>query len=217
MQPLRRIRTFSDRYPLVGPSFWLLSVQYFLTQYFVARAWRMPFSLRFNTISDLGNSACGAYAGRYVCSPDFSWMDASFIVLGVSMILGSGLIYHKFRRSSASRLGFTAMALAGFGTVLVGLFPENTTHYLHFVGALLPFLIGNLGLIILGLSLDISKGLKIYTILSGGIALVGFVLFITRHYLGLEIGGMERVTAYPQTLWLIVFGLYMSKNHFRRG
>jgi hypothetical membrane protein len=107
------------------------------------------------------------------------------------------------------------MALAGAGTLLVGLFPENTVHILHEIGALLPFLIGNFGLLVLGFSLDIPKTLRYYSLLSGFISLIGLVFFLTRHYLGLGIGGMERVTAYPQTMWLIVFGLYISSNHIK--
>lgn len=26
------IQTFHDRYPIIGPSFWLLSIQYYMTQ-----------------------------------------------------------------------------------------------------------------------------------------------------------------------------------------
>jgi hypothetical protein len=36
------------------------------------------------------------------------------------------------------------------------------------------------------------------------------VFFASSHYLGLGEGGMERIVAYPQTLWLIFFGTYLS-------
>ena len=214
MKTSRLIRTFNDRYPLVGPSFWILSVQYFVAQFVVARHWTTAFSLSRNTISDLGNTVCGPYGGRLVCSPLHDWMNASFILLGLTMIIGSGLIYHEFRRGTASRIGFGFMAVAGFGTVLVGLFPENTVSTLHILGAALPFLIGNIGIVVLGLILELPHTLKIYTVLSGLIALVALVFFTTGHYLDLGVGGMERLTGYPQTLWLIVFGLYMSSNRF---
>jgi hypothetical membrane protein len=208
------IKTFSDRYPLVGPSFWMLSVQYLIVQLLVADHWKTPFSLARNTISDLGNTACGPYGGRLVCSPLHDWMNASFIVLGLSMIIGAGLIYHEFRRSCASRIGFSFMALAGVGTVLVGLFPENTVSALHILGAALPFFIGNVGIIILGLKLDMPGVLKAYNVISGVIMLMALALLLSGHYLGLGIGGMERVTAYPQTIWLIVFGIYISSSHY---
>ena len=34
--------------------------------------------------------------------------------------------------------------------------------------------------------------------------------------LGLGFGGMERLVSYPQTLWLIVFGTYITRSHYAR-
>ena len=112
MRPLKRVATFHDRYPLVGPIFWMLSVQYYVTQAVVAAAWPVSYSWAHNTISDLGNTVCGPYGGRYVCSPEHAWMNASFVVLGATMIGGSSLIYHEFRKTPGSAIGFSFMALA---------------------------------------------------------------------------------------------------------
>ncbi len=208
----KMIKTFHDRYPFVGPGMWILSVQYFLVQLIVAIAWPNQFSLAYNTISDLGNTVCGIYGSRYVCSPLHISMNISFIILGLFMSLGSILIYQEFKKSHGSRVGFSFMAIAGIGTAMVGIFPENTINQLHSLGAFMPFLIGNLAIIILGLILDLPKSIKNYSVLSGVIALVALVFFITHNYLGIGIGGMERIVAYPQTIWLIVFGIYISKN-----
>ncbi|MGZ6004763.1 MAG: DUF998 domain-containing protein [Candidatus Saccharimonadales bacterium] len=216
MKPARMVQIFTDKYPFVGPAFWIASVQYYVIQLLAASAWTSGYSLRFNTISDLGNSQCGVYAGRYICSPLYPVMNLSFLVLGLTMIIGSVLIYQEFRETEGSAIGFSAMAVAGFGTLLVGMFPENSINWLHVLGATLPFLIGNIGLVIFGLVLEMPKKLKNYSLLSGLISLVGLVLFSFHIYLGLGIGGMERITAYPQTIWLIVFGIYMSSNHLRQ-
>jgi hypothetical membrane protein len=208
-----KIRTFHNRYPYVGPVFWMLSVQYYVVQVVVASAWQVPFSLRFNTISDLGNTACGQYGQRIVCSPLHADMNGSFIALGVSMMIGSLLIYNEFKESRATAFGFGAMAAAGFGTLLVGLFPENTVSALHILGAGLPFFVGNVGLVVLGLKLPVPKPLRLYTLVSGAVMLIALALFVAGVYLGLGIGGMERVVAYPQTIWLIVFGMYLGKKH----
>lgn len=215
MKQLPKIKTFTDRYPFVGPIIWMLSIQYYLIQVVTAQAWAMPYSWAQNTISDLGNTACGNYAGRFVCSPLHSSMNASFITLGITMMAGSPLIYQEFKKTKLSRIGFSLMALAGLGTLFVGLFPENSINLLHSLGAFLPFFVGNIGIIVLGLTLDIPKTLRLYTLFSGVIALIALGFFLTHHYLGLGIGGMERVTAYPQTMWLIVFGVYISSNHLR--
>ena len=55
--------------------------------------------------------------------------------------------------------------------------------------------------------------------LTVGFGLVGLSalgLFLTHTYGPLGRGGMERVVAYPQTIWMILFGLYMSRNHYLR-
>jgi hypothetical membrane protein len=179
--------------------------------------WPTHYSILSNTISDLGNTACGIYSGRYVCSPQHVWMNISFIVLGITMAAGSSLIYYEFRKTKASGLGFDFMALAGLGTIMVGVFAENTIASLHEIGAALPFVIGNLALLVLAVALDIPRYLKIYTVLSGVISLAAFALFITHTYLGIGIGGMERLAAHPLTIWLIIFGLYISGNRYRRS
>jgi hypothetical membrane protein len=217
MDAANRIKVFTDKYPLIGPTFWIISIQYFIIQLIVALGWPLPYSFKFNTISDLGNTACGVYDSHYVCSPYFTWMNVSFIVLGATMIAGSSLIYQEFNKNKWNKIGFTFMALAGLGTILVGVFPENTISFLHFSGALLPFLLGNIALVIFAFSLGFEGKFKIYTLLSGIIALLALLLFITKNYLGLGIGGMERLVAHPQTVWLIAFGIYMSKDRFARA
>ena len=210
------IKTFTDRYPFVGPTIWILCIQYYITQIVVARAWSIHYSLLYNPISDLGNTACGLYSGRFVCSPLHGLMNASFIMLGVTIAVGSFLIYQEFKENRGLLFGFSFMAVAGVGTLIVGLFPENSLSVLHTFGASLPFFIGNLSLVILGVALPVPVALRIYTLLSGLISLVALVLFVTNLYLGLGIGGMERIVAYPQTIWLIIFGIYISINHIAK-
>jgi hypothetical membrane protein len=216
MKPSAMIQTFTDRYPFVGPALWISSIQYYVVQVIVARAWTIvPYSWRGNTISDLGNTVCGQYGERYVCSPRHALMNLSFMILGITMFLGAVLLYREFKRTNGSFLGFSFMAYAGVGTILVGFFPENTSSILHFLGAGLPFLLGNIGLLILGYSLDIPTYLRRFTILSGVVSLIALAFFVSHHYLIFEIGGMERLAIYPQTVWLIVFGVYISKNRMR--
>ena len=105
-------------------------------------------------------------------------------------------------------VGFTLFALGGAGTALVGIFPENTVSALHGIGAALPFLIGNVGVVILGFSLEVPKILRIYTVLTGSIALAALGVYASGHYIGLGEGGLERVVAYPQTIWIIILGIY---------
>lgn len=202
----------------MGPSLWMASVQYFIVMLVVALDWANPtYSISKNTISDLGNTVCGVYSQRTVCSPLHGLMNASFILLGATMLSGSMLIYNEFKKSPATMLGFTFMALAGVGTILVGLFPENTVSELHYGGALLPFLVGNIGILLLGFALQLHERMRIYSIVTAIVTLSALVFFTTKHYLGLGSGGMERLVSYPQTLWLIIFGIYMSRKRFTKA
>jgi hypothetical membrane protein len=108
------------------------------------------------------------------------------------------------------------MGAAGAGTLLVGLFPENTISDLHILGAAVTFLCGNIALLLIGLSPYFSRRLRIYTIGSGIIALIALALFFTHQYAGIGIGGMERITAYPQTIWLIIFGTHTLRTRLHK-
>ena len=187
-----------------GALVWLSSLQYFMAQAIAAYAWEPPYTWRLNAISDLGAVGCGPFDGRSVCSPLHGVMNASFILLGLAMTAGSVLLYRQFCRS---RTGFSFMALAGVGAMLVGVFPEDTVYWAHIAGADLAFLLGNVALIVFGLTLRAPRWFSWYSIASGAVALVALVLFLTHHRFFLELGGMERLVAYPQTIWLVAFAV----------
>ena len=195
----------------LGPLLWFLSIQYYVVQVLVALDWAKPYSLARNTISDLANTHCGLYGSKFVCSPLHGVMNTSFVVLAITMLLGALLIGKRLATNAVSALGFIFIALAGIGNLLVGLFPENTVSSLHILGAALTFVFGNVGMLILGLSLTqkIPKSVRLYTLFSGCVGLVALGLFMSRHYLGIGIGGMERFTAYPQSIWMTIFGIYL--------
>ena len=125
------------------------------------------------------------------------------------MITGSLLLCQSFKKSRKTIVGFTLFAIGGAGTALVGIFPENTVSVLHSIGAALPFLIGSVGVVILGFSLEVPKIFRIYTVSTGSISLAALGAYASGHYIGLGEGGLERVVAYPQTIWMIILGLYL--------
>jgi hypothetical membrane protein len=209
-----RLKSFTDRQPYLGPLIWIGTIAYFAIQPVVASAWPTPYSILRNPISDLGNTGCGTFDGRQVCSPRYALMNYAFIAVGLLMAAGAPLIHQEFRQRRLGALGFAGMGVAGVGTVLVGVFPENVNHTFHVIGAAGPFFVGNVALIILSCTLTASTRLLISTRLAGGSGLIGVMLFALGVDLGLGQGGMERVAAYPQTIWLILFGLYMCRDHY---
>ena len=205
---------FIDKYPYLGSLAWILTAQYLIITLIVARSWNTTYSFLHNSISDLGNTACRTYSNRYVsniyvCSPKHTLMNWSFAVTGILMIIGAILIYTLFKKSRSTMIGFTCIALGGIGGILVGLYPENTIGTLHVTGAFLDFFVGNLGIVILGMSLLTPKWLRMYTLITGFLTLICLILYSSKIYLGLGLGGMERLASYPQTVWLIVFGFYL--------
>jgi hypothetical membrane protein len=210
MMPARSALRIPDiRHVRLGAILFVSTLQYFLVQALVSLRWSPPYSLSRNTISDLGNTACGKFNGRFVCSPLHSLMNVSFALLGLAMIGGSLLVCRYVPTTRTQTVGFMSVAVGGVGAVMVGLFPENTIPALHGIGATLPFLIGNIGLLVVGLSLAVPAALRVYTVLSGAVSLIFLMFYAAGHYLGLGEGGIERVVAYPQTVWLIVFGIYL--------
>ncbi|MEO8294390.1 MAG: DUF998 domain-containing protein [Gemmatimonadota bacterium] len=195
---------------------WIFAVQFFIMQIVVARGWTTPFSLSANFISDLGNTACGGYpagSSNYVCSPWHAWMNTSFIVLGLTIMIGTVLNRRYFGSSALPRTALLLLAISGIGVLLVGLYPENTSISAHTTGAGLNFVGGNLGIALLGVALARAHrrpGLAIYSMISGLTGLAGTILLVQGFYMGLGIGGMERIAAYPIPLWLIVAGLALS-------
>jgi hypothetical membrane protein len=222
-QPDRPVRIrlrrsgISGSHPRIGPVCYAASVQYFVVQLLVALRWSPPYSISRNTISDLGNTVCGSWNGRDVCSPLHDLMNLSFIVLGVTMMAGSVFVFRNFAQGRAAAAGFAGMAAAGLGTVMVGLFPENSVPALHGVGAALPFVLGNSALFVLAFALEMPVPLRAYAFFSGLVAILGLAAFASGHYLGLGEGGMERVVAYPQTIFLVVIGCYLIAMPERRS
>ncbi|MFE5158793.1 DUF998 domain-containing protein [Streptomyces sp. NPDC056697] len=187
-------------------------VQFFAVHLFVESAWARPYSWAWNNISDLGNAHCALQPDpepRYVCSPEHAAMNASFIALGTLLVIGTVLTGVLWRRGSASAVARFLLAGAGVGFVLAGLAPADVRENQHVLGALLIMGTGNIGLLLAGARLadDVPAPLRRMTSLLGIIALTAFGLFLSRHYLGLGMGGMERVAAFPLLAWALVVGV----------
>jgi hypothetical membrane protein len=211
-----------ERSVRLGAAVWILAIQFFIAQFVVQSAWTTPFSLTKNYISDLGNTVCGpdpAHLSMYICSPWHAWMNASFILLGLTAFLGAVLIRGAFR-GRMWVAGLSLVALAGLGLIVVGLFPENVNIEAHKIGAGGEFVSGNLGLVALGAAMVLATSwsvLAVYSIASGVVGLLATVLFVSDQYLGAGVGGMERLAAYPLPLWLVVAGSYFLRNGQRLG
>jgi hypothetical membrane protein len=217
-----RIQFFTARYYWMGPVIIVLSSWYFAAQVLVAWVFRPEYSFVSNVISDLGNTGCPP-PGSNICSPRYFLMDVSIGLLGLAMIVGSVLIFSEFSFSSerrergAATAGFACLALGGAGAVLVASFPENVnTAHLHTVGTAMAIGFGQLAILILGLVLrEIPDWLREFMLVTSLFVLLAGISIAFKHQFGIGEGALERLAQYPESVWLILFGFYISRDHYR--
>jgi hypothetical membrane protein len=184
-------------------------VLYFIGQIVAQAAWTTPYSLIDNRVSDLGSTACGrTVANTLICSPLHALMNVTFVLTGVLILVGLFLTRSIWPRRRLTTWGLVLLGVAGVGTILVGLSPENVNVVLHVVGALnIPA--GNVAMILLGLAIwRDRRGMAGFSVAAGVVGLLGilagpFLVILTGHGGGL----VERIALYPLLIWLIVFGL----------
>jgi hypothetical membrane protein len=149
-----------------------------------------------NYISDLG-ATCRTTCIIY--QPSASIFNTSVSLLGVLALVSSYFIWREFHNRLISLL----IGLSGIGMVGVGLFPE-TAGIVHLITSFIAFFFGGLSAIA---TYKLVKAPFAYlSVLMGMISLIALALFISKIFLGLGPGGMERMIAYPLLLWVIGFG-----------
>jgi hypothetical membrane protein len=216
---VRWIGEIYEANPSFGPAVFMAAALYFVVQLIVAWVFIPSYSLVSNTISDLGETSCGGYGSPGMCSPRWWLMDyAGFLLLGLIMVTGSALLYHEFtervpRERRTAMVGFGLMALAGLGSILVGFFPENENRTMHIIGAFLAIAIGNVAIVVLGGGLTLPESMRRSMLIFSSLALAALLCFASHKSFGIGRGTMERIAAYPVTIWLIAFGLYISRSH----
>jgi hypothetical membrane protein len=204
---------------VAGGACWTAGVvQYAAAQVVAAGAWTRPYSLKNNYISDLGNTACGMFhvphgTPYYVCSPSHAVMNASFIIFGVLTIAGALLVQRIWPGGRLARWALIMWVISGLGKIVVGLVPENTRIGLHLIGALnVP--LESMAILLLSLAIRrSSRVLAAIGIVAAIAGLAGSFLSTAGQYagsswyLGLGVGGAERLASYPGTLWMLMMGI----------
>ena len=211
----------------------LLSVlQYFVAEAAVIGAWSgpEPYSRRTGYISDLGAVRCGVFDGRDVCSPAHLLMNASFVVQGIGMMVGSLLLssallcvaarrgvpvqrrtgwHAPSRAAQAARLFSFA---AGTGTVVVGLVPEDAGSGWHEAGAVTYFVAGALALLVLGWLWVRQTALGWLILVCGGVTLAALITAWVTAMAVPEPGTLERLMGYPITVGMAAGGLVVAQR-----
>ena len=200
---------------IIGSVIWILAAQYFVIEYLALQAWGpTPYSFRFNTISDLGATSCGSVP-TFACSALYPLMNLSFVLSSVITLAGMYFLRPVFPKNRTTQVGLLLIAIGSLGTIGVGVFPENENIVLHLLSAGTYFVLSNLGLIVLGLSLrrhGWHTGLSHTATALGVLGLCALALLpLTMPPMG-GVGVMERIVAYPVTIWLVATGIFLLKR-----
>jgi hypothetical membrane protein len=127
------------------------------------------------------------------------------VALTLGGLLGLAGVY-LLSQGVKSRLFIAFIGLSSLGSFLVGVFPEDMG-LPHVFAALLAFLFGSASAILA--YRFTNSPFRYLSAALGATSLGAFLLFGAGAYLGLGVGGMERMIAYPNLLWSIGFGAYL--------
>jgi len=204
----------------LGAIFWLLTAEFFIAQA-IAQAAFPGYSLIDMDISMLGVSACsGADPNALgpVCSPLSLVFNAGMAINGALVVLGVWFTRKLWPQGPMTTAALWILAVGGGdGSILVGLFPLDVSLPMHMIGAILALFVAGFGMLAMARVLwHRHRGFAIYTLATGAITLIAFVLYALELYLGLGRGVMERIAAWPHTIWYVVAGTLILRGYFTR-
>jgi hypothetical membrane protein len=132
------------------------------------------------------------------------WFNGSIIILGIFVLAAAYFIRTVF----GSLVVMILLALAGIGLIGVGVFPAaDVFSGVHLVFSLITFVFINITAIYAARFL--RTPLLHLSIILGAVGLVALGFFASGTYLGLGIGGMERMVVLPVLAWGIALGGYL--------
>ncbi len=180
------------RLRLTGSLFMIGSIQFILAV-IISEALHPGYSPANNLLSELG------------VGNNSLLFNVSVIVFGVCLLLGAILLFRAMRSVVVSLF----IALGGIGAVIVGLAPMNTTGFLHPFGSQMAFVCAGIAAI-LAARLE-KRPLNYFSVILGIISLVSLVLIVGNITFNIAPAGLlERMIAYPELLWFIAFGSFLT-------
>ena len=218
MLPLESAGAAQRSRAIAGALCWIGGLEFFVAEAIAAAGWP-DYSYATFDISDLGAVSCAPLAEPLasgilqLCSPRHAVMNVGFMLVGLLHLAGLALTWTLWPRGWSMRIALFALAAGAAGAVLVGLAPVDVAHGRHIVGAAFGLIVANVGLLLLGLTF-VRRGpaVGIFTLAFGAMGLAAFVVYRSELDFGIGHGAMERVAAYPQTIWYAVMGVLLLKQ-----
>jgi hypothetical membrane protein len=167
----------------------------FVLAVFICEALYSGYDVGQQYISDLGNwSLAGNYAAIF---------NVSIIFAGILGFASAYFIQKAFK----NRLFTSLLMISTICTILIGVFAEDISMPAHGISALIMLVVG-LGATFMTYKF-VKSPLSYAPIILGGVIIVAIVLQASGNYLGLGLGGIERLEIYPNLLWGLVFDAYL--------
>jgi hypothetical membrane protein len=201
-----------------GALLWALCWQYFVAEAISIAGWPGRYSLRANFISDLGAVRChlSRDPAANLCSPLHALMNASFLLQGFLIVAGALLVRPLLPRGGLWTIALLLVGASGLGVFLVGLAPEDVAPGPHYSGAAENFLCCNSGMAIIGVAMlrwrREARVMGLIASAAGLTGLLGLALLAMHIDPGLGVGAIERVTAYPFTIWIGAIGMLLLRR-----
>jgi hypothetical membrane protein len=152
-----------------------------------------------NALSDLG----------VVWGITASLFDTGLTITGILAIIFSFGLYAYFTQNIAGKVGAILFFIASVFLTAIGIFNETfrPTHYLVSVGF---FVFMPLALFAITAAFALSKRAKwaIYTIVTGLVAAIPWILYFTIHYAS-NVAIPEFITSLAGAIWALVLGVQM--------
>lgn len=198
----------------IGATVWILGAAVFFACQFIAQsAWQTPYSWSANNVSDLGNVYCQPWGDnhRYVCSPLHDAMNAGVVAEGILIIVGMLLLGYLWKRGVVSVIARSLIVFGAAGYALAGFAPADVSEKWHVFGAFLIAFLGLPGLFLTGFQMQSTRPafFRWLATIIGGVGLLATFHFFSQHYLGLGMGGMERLWGFNLPIWTLATGSYV--------
>ncbi|MFF0154383.1 DUF998 domain-containing protein [Micromonospora sp. NPDC005203] len=216
---MNKIRPFAAATFLLGPAIYLAA------EAIAAAAWESPsYSYADNWISDLGSATAGVFQGRELNSPLHVVMNTGFIVQGLLFGIATVLL----SRTISGRSRFTAVTgvVTMIGYILVGTFhgslqaQQNGTLPLHFTGATLAIVGGNVLALVLGIhwrKAPETRLIGLVSVVLGAFGLVSVVALFLTFDAGLPSGAIERGSVYTIVIWQFAVAIALLRGRANSG
>ncbi|KAF2213569.1 hypothetical protein CERZMDRAFT_96399 [Cercospora zeae-maydis SCOH1-5] len=146
--------------------------------------------------------------GRLAFSPRGNLMNAMFFANGILFLLGQRLLLSSFK---APRLATTRMVVAvGYmvGTTMLAAVPAGNKQEeaglapVHFIGAVLAIVLGNMNSLLTGITAERWGLHKIVSLVCGVVGLVGLGVFVVSGEDSPTPGLYQRSSIYPTEVWM---------------